>query len=129
MSDEIKSRREFLKFLALTTAALPLSGMLTKFPMAIAKAKAKEIPLPDGMAEVQDADPVVIATGYKKNVKDIDYVKYPHRKLAANKNQNCKNCQLFTKLNDGWGKCQMLQNGVVSVDGWCGSWSKKQATS
>ncbi len=68
---------------------------------------------------------VTAVLGYKHNIKDVDYKKFPKRKEAANKNQFCDNCQFYTPANAAWGKCQMIAAGVVNAKGWCGSWAKK----
>lgn len=117
-------RRDFLKTLALTVASIPFAGsILTSFKPAFAA--KKEIPLPPGEKPVSESDPVAMALGFKHDVKDIDYAKYPQRKKPTAKNQFCDNCALYTKQNEGWGKCQLLANGLVNAKGWCGSWSKK----
>ena len=118
------SRRQFLKRLAILTAAIPFSRLLSSPLNAYAKTE-KAVPLPSGQTAVSESDPVASAIGYHQHIKDIDYVKYPQRKKPEAKNQFCKTCALFTPVNDGWGKCQMLTAGLVSAEGWCGSWSKK----
>lgn len=128
-----QNRRDFLKKFAITTAGIGLSGgVFTRAQEVFANEKkaaaagAKEIPLPAGEKMVNEADALPNALGYKHNVKDIDYKKYPKRKEKAKANEFCDNCALYTKSNEGWGKCTMLANaGVVAAKGWCGSWSKK----
>jgi len=88
-------------------------------------AKSKEVPLPAGQAAVALTDPIAQALGYRPNVKDVDYAKYPQRKKADAKNQFCKSCALYTPVNEGWGKCTMMSSGLVAAEGWCGSWNKK----
>jgi len=122
------SRREFLKHAALFTASVPCIGMLGNaiLPSAYAKEKkSKDVPLPPGQVAISESDAVATAIGFKHNAKDIDYTKYPQRKKADAKNQFCESCALFSRVNEGWGKCQMLTNGLVNNKGWCGSWSKK----
>ncbi len=118
------SRREFLQQLTLAAAAIPCTGLLLRSLDAFAKDK-KLVALPAGQTAVLESDPVASAIGYRQNIKDIDYAKYPQRKKPEAKNQHCKNCALYTSVNEGWGKCQMLTSGLVSSEGWCGSWSKK----
>jgi len=113
-------RREFVTRVALLVAAIPFLGRAW-----VSEALAKEEPLPAGMKAVPETDPVASAIGYKADVKNIDYAKYPQRKKPDAKNQFCENCSLYTKSNASWGKCQMLTAGVVAAKGWCGSWSKK----
>jgi hypothetical protein len=88
-------------------------------------AEKKPIPLPPGQNPVLESDPVASAVGYHRNVKDINYDMYPQRKKPDAKNQHCKSCANYTAVNDGWGKCQILTNGLVASEGWCGSWAKK----
>ena len=118
------SRRSFLKHLALMTAAIPLSNLLGSSINAFAKDK-KPVALPPGQEAVLETDPVASAIGYHPDIKLIDYKKYPARKKPDAKNQFCKSCALYTPVNEGWGKCQMLTNGLVASEGWCGSWNKK----
>jgi hypothetical protein len=39
--------------------------------------------------------------------------------------QNCSNCQFYTKIDDKKGKCLMITSGEVAAKGWCASWTKK----
>lgn len=45
------------------------------------------------------------------------------------KNQNCGNCQFYTKAGsvDGEevGRCSLIPEGLVKRNGWCVSWAKK----
>ncbi len=116
------NRRGFLKMIILGSALAPLIHVLNSSRVWAAK---KVLPLPSGMNEAPASDPVATAIGYKADIKDIDYVKYPQRKKLEAKNQFCKNCSIYTSVNDSWGKCQMIAAGLVAADGWCGSWSKK----
>ncbi len=120
------NRRNFLKHSALIlTAALPLTH-LTQVVLA-ASSQEKNLPPPSGFSPVSESDPVAAAIGYKENVKNIDFTKYPQRKKADAKSQFCNNCALYSTIpgSTAWGKCQMLTSGVVKSKGWCGSWSKK----
>lgn len=126
------NRRGFLKQLALVIASIPMlfvagSGLSRAAEKAAAPKKddKKGDPLPDGQKEVPATDAVAQAIGYKANVADIDYKRYPQRKDAKNKNQFCENCALYTGVNKSWGKCSMLTSGLVAAKGWCGSYSKK----
>lgn len=115
------SRRKFIKVGAAALASLPFVGFSTE-TFAAPKAPA---PLPAGEQAVAEDDPVASALGYHKDAKKTDFEKYPQRKLPAAKSQACGNCSLFTSVNASWGKCQMLTSGLVSSQGWCGSYSKK----
>lgn len=121
------SRRNFLKSLALVGAVIPFLGNPLRALAAEAKKgeAKKDEALPAGQKAVSESDPVAMAIGYKANIKDVDYKKYPKRKEAAAKNDFCDNCALYTASNGGWGKCQMLTSGLVAAKGWCGSYSRK----
>ena len=127
MSNPNTGRRQFIKASAVGLLAIPVIGLFRGVQAAkAAKGAAKAAsPLPSGMKAVSETDPVATAIGYKANIKDIDYEKYPQRKKPDAKNQFCNNCALYTASNDSWGKCQMLTSGVVAGEGWCGSWNKK----
>ena len=104
--------------------AFLFSGAFLKPLTGFAKTE-KVVELPAGEKKLDEADAVAKALGFHHNVKDVDYKKYPQRKKPEAKNQFCKSCALYTAKNDGWGKCQMLSNGLVAAEGWCGSWNKK----
>ena len=117
------SRRSFISRSLFFLAALPLSNFLSLSNLWAAK--KKEIAPPAGETPVSEADAVASAVGYKHEVSKIDFTRYPQRKKPDAKNQFCDNCALYTKLNEGWGRCQLITAGVVNSKGWCGSWSKK----
>ena len=109
-------RRSFLK-IVLGWGALAFTGILF--------AEDKKASLPGGKSPVSEADAVASSLGYKHDVKNLDYKKFPQRKKAEAKNQFCDNCMFYTKLDDKWGNCQVIQSGAVSAKGWCMSWAKK----
>ncbi len=121
----MKTRRDFIRSLVITLAAIPFARSIFSGGAVAPAAAAKEAPLPAGLAPASEADPVAAAIGYKADVKNIDFKKYPQRKKKDAQKQFCENCALYTKSNEGWGKCQMIANGVVAAKGWCGSWSAK----
>ncbi len=119
------SRRSFLKRIVLMAAAVPASRLITG-EFKLTGAHAAGLPAtPAGKTAISETDAVAQALGYKHNVKDLDYKRYPQRKKPEMKNAFCDNCALYTVEDKNWGKCQMLQAGLVSSKGWCGSWSKK----
>lgn len=83
-----------------------------------------DISLPAGEEPVSDSDPTVKALGYHIKKVSADKGKNPDKK-ALGKIQVCKNCYNYTALNDGWGKCTVLNKGVVSSQGWCSAWAGK----
>lgn len=117
-------RRRFLSSTFVMGTVFSLLG-LRFVSEALAKCPDPKNPLPTGTQAVPATDAVANAIGYKPSVKEIDFTKYPQRKDPKNKDQFCKNCALYTASNACWGKCQMIQSGLVTSDGWCGSWSKK----
>ena len=120
------SRRDFIKSSAIAAFAFAFSRTFLK-PLDVLSKKPtnQEVELPAGEKKLDENDAVAKALGFHHHVKDVDFTKYPQRKKPEAKDQFCKNCALYTAKNDGWGKCQMLANGLVSSQGWCGSWNKK----
>lgn len=121
-----ESRRKFLlksaAFAATIITSSSILGALAKNSFgAPAKGKKKDTPLPTGQTEVTTADPIASAIGYNPDSTKVEAKGNPTYK----KGQNCASCALYTKTNDGWGKCQMIQAGLVRADGWCRSYSKK----
>jgi anaerobic selenocysteine-containing dehydrogenase len=114
-------RRKFIKTSAITWVA---SAAVPGFFLKVFAAE-KSAPLPPGATALPETDPVGSAVGYKADVSKIDFKRYPKRKLPAAKSQHCKTCALYTPVNESWGKCQLLTAGLVTSNGWCGSWSKK----
>jgi hypothetical protein len=117
------NRRDFVKKSALMISALILSGGFLTFASgsAEAKGKIKDTPLPPGATEVTTADAVASAIGYNPDAATVTKKENPTYKAG----QNCSSCALYTKFNDGWGKCQMIQVGLVRSGGWCRSYNKK----
>lgn len=116
------SRREFMKKAFALAVAVPAARLLSGgFSITTAFAAAKLPPLPAGKTAVPDADPVGNALGYKHFVSQVDKKKYPQYKAG----QDCATCSLYIAEDKNWGKCQMLQNGLVHAKGWCGSFNKK----
>jgi len=119
------TRRNFLKTTGLWIGSLAVFGFMTHKNALGAPKPKTQTPLPAGQIEVPPTDPVASAIGYRGNIKDIDYTKYPQRKKPEAKNQLCKSCSLYTASNEGWGKCTMITGGLVAAEGWCASWNKK----
>jgi hypothetical protein len=126
-----RSRRDFLKQAALVLATLPLGGLLgSRVVRAVDGGKAtakgeKEIPLPAGEKEASATDPLVGALGYVHDGKNADIKRFPQRAKKDAANQTCANCSFYTEKAKGWGKCTLIQNGLVYQKGWCGSYQKK----
>ena len=116
-----RSRRAFIRQMILMVAGMPLARTLqaeaaeTKTPVSL--------PPPSGQSPISYLNPVAMALGYRPEVKDIDYKQFPQRARPEAKNQFCHTCANYTAANPGWGKCVIL-DGLVSSQGWCGSWMK-----
>jgi hypothetical protein len=100
-------RRNFLKTLVVGGVALAVAPVLR---------------IRDAIADLVKADdPLVVALGYvavAKNSKD-----------RKDKKANCKNCQFYsdTTGKEKQAKCQLIPSGEVAAEGWCRSYSKRQA--
>ncbi|TGL45632.1 high-potential iron-sulfur protein [Leptospira perdikensis] len=81
--------------------------------------------IPEGLVPVSEADPTAKALGFHQDAKQTDFALYPERKEPSAKNHFCKHCVQYTKLNEGWGKCNIITAGAVSSLGWCSAWSQK----
>ena len=114
-----QSRRIFIKRSLLALGMMALSRV--RITEAVEK---KPIAPPAGQTPVLESDPVASAVGYHRNIKNIDSKKYPQRSRPDSKSQFCQSCVNYTAANEAWGKCQIL-NGLVSAQGWCGSWLSK----
>lgn len=124
LSPEPKSRRKFLAQSLLFLLAFPLVARAAKPAAKAPAAPKKDVPLPAGATMASESDPVASAIGYKHDPKNLDPARAAQLKKAGGK-QDCANCALYIPSNEGWGKCQMITNGLVAAGGWCGSWSKK----
>lgn len=93
-----------------------------------AEVKAENKPsgsVPEGLTPVSESDPTAKALGFHQDAKHTDFILYPERKEPSAKNQYCKHCAQYSKLNDSWGKCNIISAGVVSSLGWCSAWSQR----
>ena len=128
---ENESRRQFLTkaavFVAATAASSGMLGVFAREGYAAPKkapgkkGKSKDVPLPAGAVEVPKDDPVATALGYHPDATTVNKKDNPTYK----KGESCSSCALFTKQNEGWGKCQMIQSILVHSGGWCRSYNKK----
>lgn len=116
------SRRSFFKYISKIAFSFSFFGLLNE---SYAGLKVKS-PIPEGQTPVSETDTTASALGFHHDVSKTDFSLYPDRKKASSKNQLCKTCAQYTMLNDGWGKCTILTNGVVNSGGWCSAWSPKQ---
>jgi len=65
-------------------------------------------------------DPAALALGYVENASRVDTKKYP----GYVKGTNCENClQLQGKPGNNYRPCSIFPGKLVSVSGWCSSWT------
>ncbi len=102
---------------ALAFALLPLA----RAHRAGIAAEKKPLAPPPGQTPISEADSVASAIGYHANVKDVDPKRFPQRFQKDAQSQFCRSCVNFRQANPDWGQCAIL-NGLVSAQGWCGSW-------
>ncbi len=117
MSEILKSRREFFQWMLAT------GGVVST--LSLTGAWAADSSLPAGKTAVSESDPTAKQLGYVADAAKVDLKKYPQKKTPEGKKQKCENCMFYTKLNDQWGNCQVIQGGAVAAKGWCMSWAKK----
>ncbi len=117
----MNSRKEFFRFVVGV-------GMYLTTGFLYGKTKdSSSLPdsvLPAGEEPVSESDPTVKALGYHIKKVTGDSSKITDKKALA-KIQICKNCYNYTALNNGWGKCNVLNKGVVSSQGWCSAYAAK----
>jgi hypothetical protein len=69
---------------------------------------------------LDEKDPAAIALGYIENAARVDVKKYP----GFVKGSTCENClQLQGRAGDTYRPCSLFPGKVVSVSGWCKSWT------
>jgi hypothetical protein len=117
----MKSRKEFIQLVVGVGTFLTTGFLFGKTK----DSSSGEIPLPPGEEPVSETDPTVKALGYNRNANNVDATRFPERN-SRGKKQVCKNCYNYTVLNNGWGKCNVLNKGVVSSAGWCSAWAPKE---
>lgn len=119
------SRKQFFITSFSWTASLFLLegglGLISK----LSADKKNSFPIPGDEHPVLESDPTAKALGFHQDAKDTDFNLYPERKEPTAKNQFCKHCAQYTKLNERWGKCNIITSGIVSSNGWCSAWSKR----
>jgi hypothetical protein len=100
-------RRNFLKTLVVGGVALAVAPVLR---------------IRDAIADLVKADdPLVVALGYVAVAKSS--------KDRKDKKALCKNCQFYSDKTgkEKQAKCQLIPSGEVAAEGWCRSYSKRQA--
>jgi len=98
------SRRSLLKDLSLAAGAAALTG----------RAGAADA------VRLDVKDPAAIALGYVENAAQVDPKKYPDYAAGS----NCENClQLQGTAGNNYRPCSLFPGKLVSVSGWCKSWT------
>ena len=65
-------------------------------------------------------DPAALKLGYVENATQVDVKKYP----SYVKGSNCENCLLLQGTGGAnYRPCNLFPGKLVSVSGWCSSWS------
>jgi hypothetical protein len=99
------SRRSLLKNLSLAAGAAALT------PGGAGAADAPRLDV---------KDPAAIALGYVENTAQVDLKKYPDYAPGS----NCENClQLQGTAGNNYRPCTLFPGKLVSVSGWCKSWT------
>ena len=116
--NELISRRDALKSLALGAGTILAVGTTTAAAAAAATAPANYAALP----HVTATDPVVVALAYHESAKTVETAKFPNYKPG----QQCNNClQLTGKDGDAWRPCNLFPGKLVNAGGWCKVYVKK----
>ncbi|TGK87696.1 high-potential iron-sulfur protein [Leptospira noumeaensis] len=119
------SRKDFLtNTLYLVTSLYFVEGGFGFSSSLVAEEKLPET-MPEGFKPASESDPTAKALGFHQDAKNTDFTLYPERKEPGSKNQFCKHCVQYTKINEKWGKCNIISSGFVSSQGWCSAWSLK----
>jgi hypothetical protein len=120
------NRRQVLQKLAV---AVPVTVVAANAVRAMAEAPAAKPAAAAAGPElklVPETDETAKALKY---VPDATKATRVDKMGVAGKDQNCKNCQFYTKAGEvkgqEVGKCLMLPAGMVNATGWCMSWTKK----
>jgi len=116
-----QNRRSFLKKAACAVVSLPVINEL--MPDIAFAQEPKEVPADD---------PTAKALGYHSDATAVNTTAYPKRAGPEGQKQFCSNCMLLVTSGvtipgkeGSFGKCSVLQNGLVNSKGWCNSWILK----
>ncbi|NCA68503.1 MAG: iron permease [Sphingobacteriia bacterium] len=119
MSDKplSKSRRDAVKVMLGTAAAIPVINLVGFGTARAAPANA-----------VAATDPTAIALKYNADATQADRAA-ANRPGAPAEEQFCANCQFMLADAPGadadWKGCSLFPGKLVSVNGWCASWTLK----
>ena len=100
------TRRKVIKNLGLA------AGVSAALPWRLARGAQPE--------RLDVKDPAAIALGYVENAAQVDIKKYP----AFVQGSTCENClQLQGSAGANYRPCGLFPGKLVSVSGWCSSWT------
>jgi hypothetical protein len=100
------TRRELIKNLSLA------AGWSAALPWSETRGAAPE--------RLDVKDPAAAALGYVENAAQVDTKKYP----AFVKGSTCENCLLLQgSAGNNYRPCSVFPGKLVSVSGWCKSWT------
>ena len=110
MSDQFHSRRDFLRGLALSAAALPLIRPADVFAA-------------DALPHLAVSDPTAQALGYTESAAKIDPAKEPTYK----KGSKCSGCGMYQSAaaQKNYAPCTAFPGNAVNGDGWCRAFAAK----
>jgi hypothetical protein len=112
-SNETRGRRRFLKWAAVSAAALPAAGSLLRSRPAVAS-ETKHL---------NEADPAAKALGYTADTTKVDPAKFPQHKST----QDCGGCRYYQgKAGSEWAPCTLFAGkGAVHSKGWCAAYAAR----
>ena len=87
------------------------------------RAEAKPRPAPAPASTTGEEDPNRLVTELASAAAIVNVIQYVNQ--SPKPDQNCANCQLYTAVSGGRGKCQLFAKGLVAEMGWCASWVAK----
>ena len=106
-----------------------ITAVSQTFLNTLAYAAAKCTSLIDMSGKSKDPNNVKAVAQAKalQYVEDIDKAVKAGTTKRKEKDDMCGNCQFYTKVADGCGKCVLINFGDITVhdNGWCMSWVRK----
>ncbi|GBF50322.1 high potential iron-sulfur protein [Leptospira ryugenii] len=74
---------------------------------------------------LDENDPTPNALGFHHDASKTDFSLYPERRAKTQKDNICKNCQQYQRVDERWGRCSIMGANLVSQSGWCSAFTKK----
>jgi hypothetical protein len=112
-----KSRRDAVKMMLGTAVAIPVINLI-----GVGSIRAADAPANAVAAD----DPTAVALKYSADATKADRAAAARPGMAANE-QRCANCQFMqaAQTSGDWTVCTLFPGKMVSVNGWCSSWTLK----